>query len=211
MSGDEVFALLVGSLVALVAWGWRWIRLGQLVTWRADRGRRLWFAASPLLIGVILFLVLRHWAAQDVRDSSVYLPYYLVLGLGWVGAGLSWCRWQGVDGPGDGIGRGNPATLPAETGAILGLTACYAGANLGDGPGWWCVVFAGGLATGTWAIAWRVLDAVTAIGEAVQVERDPAAGWRLGGYLVASGILCGRGGAGDWHGFDQTVREFSAA
>jgi len=96
-------------------------------------------------------------------------------------------------------------------GAALGLSACYAGANIGDGPGWWCVVWAGGLGTALWFTALVVVAGRGHLTETVTVERDPAAGLRLGVFLFAAGILCGRGAAGDWTNALKTVIEFKAA
>ena len=41
---------------------------------------------------------------------------------------------------------------------MLGVTLCYAGGNIGNGPGWWVVVFSAGLSTVALFAAWMVLD-----------------------------------------------------
>ena len=40
------------------------------------------------------------------------------------------------------------AAVPAVVGALVGVTFCYAGGNIGDGPGWWVVVFSAGAGDG---------------------------------------------------------------
>jgi hypothetical protein len=44
--------------------------------------------------------------------------------------------------PAQPLEHGNPAA-----GAILGLTLAFARGNIGNGPGWWVVVFSAGMST----------------------------------------------------------------
>jgi hypothetical protein len=112
----------------------------------------------------------------------------------------------------DDIGeQDNRAAVPVMFGALFGLMACYAGSNIGDGPGWWCVVWAGGLATFTWFIAVGLLASKGQMADTITIERDSAAGFRLMGFMLAAGIICGRGAAGDWTDAFTTVIEFGAA
>jgi len=210
MSSDEFFAMAASVVIAVIAWG-SWLKSIVLVdVLRPMMLSRIALVLVPVLATVGLFGVLRCWAAGDVRDDPLYLAMYLVMGLAWMGAGR-WCFIPlGVYWRGDILERGNRAALPAVAGALLGLMACYAGANIGDGPGWWCVIVAGGLALGAWLLAWYVLDRVTGIGDAISIDRQPGAGIRLGSYLIASGVICGRGAAGDWHSLAATVNEFAA-
>ena len=72
-------------------------------------------------------------------------------------------------------------------------------ANIGDGPGWWVVVFAAGLATAALFAAWLVLAQIGHGVDAVTIDRDLAAGVRLGAFLAACGAGAGprrRGGLG---------------
>jgi hypothetical protein len=43
----------------------------------------------------------------------------------------------------------------------------------------------------------------------VAIDRDPAAGLRLGAFLLSCGLILGRGVAGDWHSAQETVVDFS--
>jgi hypothetical protein len=69
-------------------------------------------------------------------------------------------------------------------GALLAVTLCYAGGNVGDVPGWWVVILSAALSTGTLLVAWLTLTGTAPIVDAVTVDRDPAAGLRLGAFLV---------------------------
>src|SRR4051812_13339427 len=91
------------------------------------------------------------------------------------------------------------------------FSACHAGANIGNGPGWWVVIFSAALATGSLLVLWIALADLTPVADAVAIDRDPAAGIRLGGWLAASGLVLGRAVAGDWESAWQTVAEAAAA
>ena len=54
----------------------------------------------------------------------------------------------------DVVERSNRAAIPAIAGGLLAITLCFAGGNIGDGPGWWVVMFCGVLSTGTLLLAW---------------------------------------------------------
>jgi hypothetical protein len=138
----------------------------------------------------------------------VYLFFYAVLGMAWVGAG----RWVfalfGIGLRDDVLERRNPAALWAICGAGLGLSFCFAGANIGDGPGWWVVLTAALISTAAWFICWQIYESMTRVADHITIDRDPAAGWRLAGYLSASGLILGRAVAGDWHSLAATWRDF---
>jgi hypothetical protein len=80
----------------------------------------------------------------------------------------------------------------------LGVTFCYIGSNIGEGPGFYVVIFCAALATLSFLALWWLLALLTQIDYTVTVDRDPAAGLRLGGFLVAAGLILGRAAAGNW-------------
>jgi hypothetical protein len=208
MSDDEVFAFLVSGVILLLVWG-LWVKDLLLVDdYRPMTSRRLILIGLPVVLASGLFVVLKLWASSDVRNDVTYLAMYLVMGMAWTGLG----RWifvlLGLSCRGDVLERGNLAEVPALCGAFIGLMACYAGANIGDGPGWWCVIFSGGLGLGAWLLAWLLLDRIGGIGDTISIDRQLPAAIRLAAFLVAAGVICGRAGAGDWHSASDTVQEF---
>jgi uncharacterized membrane protein YjfL (UPF0719 family) len=211
MSPDEVFVLIITGVVAGVGWG-RWY-------WRLLRGSRLGARGTGrLVLGLMppaclstLYLVLRTLASFDVRGSVPYLLFYLLFGAAWLAIGRGAFTPLGISWLDDALERRNGAAAVAVGGGLLGLMACYAGANIGDGPGWWCVLIAGALASAAWLLLWALLQCAASLAERITVDRDPATAWRLAGFLLATGLLCGRGAAGDWTSAPQTVREFAAA
>jgi hypothetical protein len=206
MSGDEVMVMVLSFVTAIL--GWRWLAM-------PPRARRPgvpawgWLWLVPLLGAAGVWVVLKTLASFDVREAPEYLTLYTLLGLAWMSFGGG--PWLGVSARDDVGERGNVAAFWLYAGAVLGCAACYAGANVGDGPGWWCVVWAGMLATAGWAGTFHLLHGVTGIVEHVTVDRDVASGVRAASFLLVSGVLWGRGGAGDWTSAFHTVLELRAA
>jgi hypothetical protein len=208
MSSDETFVLLVSLAVGGVGWGLMLMglaRLGEAA--RQARARR-----TLLLVlagcGTALLLVLLRLAAHDVRDSPEYVLFYLLLGAAWLRAAAALLPWLGLSLRDDVVERGNAAALPAAAGWLAGMTLAFAGGNIGDGPGWWVVVGCALLSSGVLVLAWLLMQALADATEAVVVERDVAAGWRLGGLLLACGLIAGRAAAGNYVSLEATISDF---
>ena len=214
---DAIFLYLVEFLVFIVALVFSF---EFLIKWykpllsnrplNRNKSTRYILGLLPIgSLGVILF-TLRMLASFDVVDSFIYISMYLVLGIAWLFLGvtlmsgifdLSWLD--------DAFNLNNKAALIAVVGGFLGLTLIYSGANIGNGPGWWCVVFSGGLGLGVWIVLGLVINSCTKIFERITVERDIGCGIRFGSYLLASGIILARACAGDWTSFYITTVEFA--
>jgi uncharacterized membrane protein YjfL (UPF0719 family) len=209
MSGDEVFVLVFSIVLGTILWG-RWLWEVSFVAPRLSKPRdRQSLFLYPLAGAGLLFGVLASFASFDVRDSVVYLLFYMAMGAVWVAVGVRFLALLGLSSRDDVIERGNRAAAQAIGGAILGITLCFAGANIGDGPGWWVVVFSAGLATGTFFLLWIVLEKLTQLADTVTIDRDPAAGVRLAGFFTGAGMILGRAVAGDWISVEATVRDFA--
>ena len=209
MSGDEVVMLIASALVALVCWGAWYIR--PTLVRHVDRrpaGRRL-LQVTPLAAGALLWVVLENASAHDVRDDPTYLMFYLILGAAWVGLSMRALAVAGISTRDDVVERANRSAAVVVAGAMLAVTLCYAGGNIGDGPGWWVVVFAAGLATLALFAAWMLLELLSGVSDVVTVDRDAAAALRLAGFLVSCGVILGRSVAGDWVSAEATVRDFA--
>ncbi|MBI5529737.1 MAG: hypothetical protein HY897_25710 [Deltaproteobacteria bacterium] len=175
----------------------------------SSHAKRLPIYAAPPLCAGITYLVLRFFASADVRNDPVYLLFYLAMGSAWLGAAATALPLVGLSARDDVAERGNPAAGTAIAGAMLGLTLCFVGGNIGNGPGWWVVAFSSGLATGLWAILAATVEQFGRSNETVTVERSTAAGVRAAGLYVAWGVILGRSVAGDWHSAGQTVADFA--
>jgi hypothetical protein len=208
MSGDEGFAFMISAVAALAAWGTWYARTAAATTLGSSHHARVSLYLTPPLCAVALLIVLRYFASHDVRDSLLYIAFYLVMGAAWVGVAKGLLPALGLSVRDDAIERRNPAAAIAVVGATLGLTFCFAGGNIGDGPGWWVVVFSALLSTGSLLAAWALVQRVTRVADAVTIDRDLASGVRLSGFLVAAGLILGRAVAGDWVSLADTVGDF---
>jgi hypothetical protein len=170
--------------------------------------RRL-LALSLPAVTALIWLGLRTWAASDVRDAPEYLLQYTAMGAA-VLVSVQWilAPLLSLSGRLDVAERENAAVLWALLGAQLGFGLAWLGANFGEGPGWWCVALTGALSCGSLAALWALLLGFGGLAERLTIERDAAAGLRLGGWLVGMGLVAGRGASGDWHGGKAALRDF---
>ena len=198
-----VVAVIVGP-IAWVIWS---LQLAQINIRNRGVG-----ALSMTLVActALLYWVLTQLAAEDVIHDSRYIFMYTVLGLAWLRVSALGFAYTGVSARDDAIERRNAAAIAALAGAFLGVTCCYAGGNIGNGPGWWVVIFSAALATAGMFLGWILLTQMTAVNDAVTIDRDPAAGVRLGAFLAAAGVMFGRAVAGDWESAAQTLRDATA-
>ncbi len=210
MSEDEAFVSVVSTALWILCWlVWYWgLRVGSKLQTR--RGPRRALAAAPIASLALVFLVLRLWSSHDVRDSPGYLYQYLALGGAWVGIAMTQLRWLGISARDDVAERGNPAAAAALFGALLGTALCYAGGNVGDGPGWWVVLFSSGLATAAYFVLWTVLETAAHPSDSVTIDRDLAAGLRHAAFCIALGLVLGCAAAGDWESAGSTLGDFAA-
>lgn len=179
--------------------------------WPSERhnSARLVYGLLPVVYTVLMAYVLLFWASFDVASNPAYLLAYLILGLACVYFGLYLMfACLDISWRDDAVHLRNTGALRTVTGAFLGLTAIYAGSNTGDGPGWWCVLFAGGLGLAAWLAAGWLANVFARVSERITVERSRGCGIRFGCFLLACGIILGRASGGDWTSFGQTVVEF---
>lgn len=212
MSGDEFFAQIASIVFSLVAWG-RWIYLRRklagfdLNSGTPSRWHQLIPAACIIsvvgLLGVLVF-----WSSYDVRESVVYIFFYMTMGIAAIPVGIGLLGKLGLSLRDDVIERRNPAARLALSGAIIGFTAAYAGSNIGDGPGWWVVVVCTGLAHGSLLLAWCILTLTCRVADRITIDRDEATGLRIGGWFIASGLILGRAAAGNWEGMSGAWTDF---
>jgi len=210
MSGDEMFVTAASILLGPIAWAWWLFRAASIDGLRKSRAPVVVMGTVVGLAGLLISAILGAWAAVDVRDAPQYIFMYFVMGLAWIRLAAFCFPMAGLNPRDDVIERRNAAALPAWTGAILGVALCYAGGNIGNGPGWWVVVFAATLATAALAAVWLAMGQWSGVVDAVVIDRDVAAGWRFGGLLTACGCIFGGAVMGDWVSAQATVIDFVA-
>lgn len=194
----EGITLLGSIVVALTGW-WSWYRpLFSVTKLTSSAGSRSLLGLTPVASAAAMLLVLRAAASQDVRNDPFYLVFYELLGMAWLSAAAALFPFLGINARDDALQRGNSAATWAVSGAVLGVTLCFSGGNIGDGPGVQVVFAAAGLSTLTLFLLWFALEWLGGLSEKITVERDLSCGVRLGGFLVACGLILGAGVAGDW-------------
>jgi len=163
----------------------------------------------PVAALAIIFFTLRGLASFDVVEDPIYIIFYILMGFAAIYFGeLAMSLLFDISWIDDVLNLGNSAALFAVCGGFLGITLIYSGSNIGDGPGWWCVVFAGGLGIAAWILLGLIINIFTGIFERITIGRDISCGIRTGGYFLASGIILARASAGDWTSYSMTVKEF---
>jgi len=210
MSDDEVIVTLLALVLGPGWWAITLIRLARIAPLRPGALAVQALTVTISLCGVGILLVLKTLASFDVVGAAEYQFMYGVLGLAWLRVAERFFAFAGLSVRDDLVERRNTAAIPAMAGAFVGLACCYAGGNIGDGPGWWVVVFSAGLASALVFVAWLMLAHFSPVMDAITIDRDPAAGVRLGVFLAAAGLLLGRAVAGDWYSVADTIGDAAA-
>jgi len=189
---------------------YKWYRTLALA-WPPERikvTRRI-FHCLPLAALIMIIYTLKVLASFDVVGDILYILFYIAFGFAWLQAGLFFVfSFFDISWREDALHNHNPAAVAAIIGGFLGITCIYCGANIGDGPGWWCVLLAGGLGMASWFLLGVLANLMCGVPERITIDRDFGCGIRFGAYLLASGILLGRASAGDWTSAAATIYEF---
>ncbi|MDR0287236.1 MAG: hypothetical protein LBI03_05970, partial [Clostridiales bacterium] len=139
MSIDE-FLLLIISGIFTYKFLLEWYRYTRS-EWPPERVKiqRVVFCLLPVISFAMIFFTLKELASFDVVNDGIYLFLYILFGFAWIYICFSFIfRLFDVSWKDDVLNNNNKAALFAMTGAFLGITAVFCGANTGDGPGWWC-------------------------------------------------------------------------
>ncbi|MGH9601507.1 MAG: hypothetical protein ACRD24_03870 [Terriglobales bacterium] len=210
LDGFEPVALFAFGLFGLISWfGWYW-SLVRVTRLGGSLSHRLALALTPVVCALGLLQVLRFLADEVVRAEAFWQFYYMAIGAGWLAGVMRLVSYMGISVRDDVLERRNTAALPALQGALIGLTLCFAGANVGNGPGVHVVILSAGLSTALLLAIWLAVDRLSGpgIAERITVERDLASGIRLAGLLVALGCILGAAVAGAWVDLTTTVVGF---
>lgn len=204
----EVF-LFFGCVYAMCIFLYKWY-MPLLKSWPPERGRKSrWVLGClpPVSFVIILFFLLT-MASYDV--IGIWVVFYIIMGYAWLRIGGYMMECLDLSWPLDAVFLDNKAAVFPAAGGLVGMTLIYAGANTGDGPGWWTVLFAAGLGLTAWLGLAVVINLLTDISERISVERDMGSGIRFGAYLIASGIILAYASGGDWTSTQVTLLEFTS-
>ena len=192
-SEDEIFAFAVHLIVALFTWT-RWIMavwakpmLGRTSAMRWP----LWCA--PFVAMSVVMSLLGSFAASDVR-GTIYIGFYAVIGLAWIGMGSLLFSIIGPSPRDDVIERRNNPAGVTLLGAVFGFSFAFAGGNFGDGPGWWVVLICSVLSMGTLLLLWILQSRAHQRRDHHRARRADRCPHRV--LLMACGGILGRSVAG---------------
>lgn len=209
MSADEIVVTRAAVAFGPIAWILWFVRAsGSTLPGRGTTGLGVLAATVVGCATLTLTVLVTAAASRDVRTAIEYLFMYSMLGLAWLRMAELFFAYAGVSARNDVVERGNDAATIALSGALLAVTCCFAGGNVGNGPGWWVVLFSAALAAAGLMLAWQMYALLTKGGDAVTIDRDRASGMRLALFLVACGLVLGRSVAGDWRSAEMTVQDF---
>ena len=208
MSEGELILFVGSTIWVAYAWGGWYMRLLRIPVPVDGQAARLIMGMAPLVCMAVLFSILVRFSSYDVRSSGFYTVFYLILGAAWLALLMRALPLVGICLRDDGVERGNLAAAWTGAGAWLGLTLAFAGANIGDGPGWWVVIFSASLSSLGWFLAWLVWERLSASAPAVTIDRDVASGIRSAAMAISIGLLTGRCAAGTWVSTSATVADF---
>ena len=160
-------------------------------------------------LGLVLIAALVHfWGAGEARTSIGETVFITMIGGAWLLLITRLFPWLGLSARDDAVDRRNVSALVAVCGAVLATALAYGGGNIGEGPSYWNNIFSGGLGTCGLLGLWIILELGARVSSSIAEERDLASGVRLCGFLLATGLICGRAVAGNWHSVADTVRDF---
>lgn len=196
----------VGALLSFVVW----VKfITRVVTLRSRPSLRMGPVVAAVLGLIVMWVVLRNWADDEVRGEFEYLATLMALGFCVQTMVVFLAPWLGLSTVEDIQVNNNAGASAAFTGLVFGSSLIYAGANIGEGPSLWNNVFSAGLGLFGLFLGWAVAQGIGGISTHISEERDIAAGLRLAGLLVGISLIIGRSVAGDWESVSVTCRDFA--
>lgn len=210
---ELVFLIFLASFVFTIFFLTQWYR-PFFTIWPSSRiaFAKKYFILLPIVILVLYVVTVSLLASYDVVISGFYKFFYIVLGFLWTYlAMIAVSYFLGLSWKDDVFHINNVAAMRAIAGVYVAVSLIYAGANIGDGPGWWCVIVAGGLGLFLFLVLMTILHKWTGVLDTITIGRDKNTGTRMGMFFVACGIILARASGGDWVSFSRTVRDFWVA
>jgi hypothetical protein len=205
---DVLLALSIPLTILL--WGrWYYFLLHKRPFLFSGPGRMA-IALLPALCAVFLLVVLLGWSAKSVKSDFQAVVTYLLVGADWIGLTQLIFGFLGVSARDDVLERRNLAAAWVISGQLVAAAICFAGANVGNGPGPAVVIFCAILSTGALLFLWFIVDRAASISDSVTIDRHLGTGIRACGWLIAAGIVLGDAVTGDWKSASGTLRDFVA-
>ena len=206
---DILFLLVWGGIALHILWrGW-FSRLMYPGFVSVHPSVRFSLLILPMVCAVFLLFVLLKYSSVAVRSDRLWVLGYFVFGAAWI-VGLQFAfGFLGIGMRDDVVERRNASAAWVVAGQLLASTFCFAGANVGNGPGPEIVAFCALLSAASLLLTWVLFDWISSVSETVTIERNLPAGIRASGWLTAVGIVCGASVTGDWSGALRTLHDLA--
>ncbi len=209
ISIKEMEVLFVPAIIlALYLWFGSYRTLVKVRHFRPDTTHRTLFAVLPFFCVALIVIVLLNWSSADVRSDAGWIVAYAAGGAAWLQLGLLVLSLLGVSVREDVLERQNPAAAWVVYGALIGTTLCYAGSNVGSGPGPEVVLFCAILSTAFLFGFWFLFERMFGLADRITIERDESAGIRVGGWILSLGMVFGGAVTGNWVSVKATLWDF---
>lgn len=202
------FLFYAGIALGFYLWLRSYRALFKARQFRPNKLHRTLFAALPLLCTMFIAAVLLIWSSPDVRSNAGWITFYITGGVAWLQLGLFLLSLFGVSAREDVVERQNPSAAWVVYGTLLGTAACYAGSNIGSGPGAEVVLLCAVLSTTFLFVFWFALERTFRLADRVTIERDESSGIRIGGWIFSLGLIFGGAVAGNWESLEGTILDF---
>jgi hypothetical protein len=162
----------------------------------------------PFCLGLIS-IVLRLWAAKEVRQSADYFVLFFLIG----SVCICVCAklllpFFGLDFSIDALECRNNSAITAICGGTIAVTICYAASNIGEGDTIWTTLIPAAWALIALGLLWMSVELIGQFSESITIERDMAAGSHLAGFLIGCSLILGRAVAGDFVSWQDTAIDF---
>jgi hypothetical protein len=202
------FLLDLSVPVTIVLWGHWYLSLRAGRPFGGPRRGRLAFALIPVLCMIFLFVILRRWSANSVKSDLPTVFLFLSFGASWLGLSQLLFGLLGISARDDVLERGNAAAAWVISGQLIGATFCFAGANVGNGPGPEVVFLCALVSTLALFLLWFLVDQAASVADTITINRHLGTGIRVCGWFAATGIVLGDAVTGDLRSTPATWRDF---
>jgi hypothetical protein len=201
--------LFFGFVLPIVVWYGFYKTAINVHSFRPRKTQRIVVAVFPLMCAALDAAVIWKWASPDVRSNPQWIVFYVLSGATWLRLGLAVLSFLGVSARDDVFERQNAAAAWVVCGVLTGTAFCYAGGNIGRGPGPEAVFFCAALATVSLFALWFGLDSILEWGERATIGRSEQTGIRAAGWMSGAGLILGAGVVGNWKSYSDTVHDFT--
>src|SRR5206468_9122370 len=128
---DDEWLLFIGSAFVAIAGAATWyVPVTRVARLGRRRNSRLLLFFLPLICLGMIWVVLRRFAAGEVRNSAGYITLFLVAGAAWLAIARWLCSLLGVCFREDALDRDNPAAAFVVCGALVAVALIFAGGNI---------------------------------------------------------------------------------